>query len=172
MADIFKKSNSDFTIISNDPTDGHGGFGLGTISLSNITPVIIDIEANEAFIDMGAMHARSKVEKRVKFLHDPDEVPQPAKPYWLVWVTTERNEDGPYYAGVAACYMTVNKEAKRGYKNFPDHVNKMDKSRKGHIIVDHMDDKSKKILREFLKNFNEDMWERSSEKLKQDLATE
>lgn len=171
MKDIFKSDNSDFTIISNDSTDGHGGFGAGTFSLNNMTPVIVDIEANEAFIDVGAMHARSRIEKRVKFLHEEDQVPEPAKPYWLVWVTTERSEQGPYYAGVAACYMTVNKEAKRGYKNFPDHVNKMDKSRKGHIVVEHMDDKSKKILKDFLQNFNAEMWENSSEQLKKDLST-
>lgn len=171
MKDIFKNDNSDFTIIANDATDGHGGFGAGSFSLNNMTPVFVDIEANEAFIDVGAMHARSKVEKRVKFLHEEDAVPEPAKPYWLVWVTTERTENGgPYYAGVTACYMTVNKEAKRGYKNFPDHVNKMDKSRKGHIIVDHMDAKSKQILSNFLKEFNKDMWERSSDKLKTDLS--
>lgn len=37
-----------FTIIKNDPTDGHKGFGIGTISLENVTPVFIDIEEKHA----------------------------------------------------------------------------------------------------------------------------
>lgn len=169
MKDIFKSDSSDFNIITNDSTDGHGGFGAGSFSLNNMTPVFIDIEEEEAFIDVGAMHARSKVERRVRFIPEKDEVPPHAKPYWLVWVTAERKEEGPYYAGVTACEMTVNKEAKRGYKNFPDHVNKMDKSRKGQIIVEHMDDKSKTILKNFLKEFDPDMWERSNPALKEGL---
>ncbi|WP_240613584.1 YwhD family protein [Pueribacillus theae] len=169
MKDIFSNDNSQFNIVSGDSTDGHGGFGVGTFTLNNMTPVFVDIEAGEAFIDVGAMHARSRVEKRVKFLPDKDAVPD-AKPYWLVWVTVERKEEGPYYAGVTACEMTVNKELKRGYKNFPDHVNKMDKSRKGQIIVEHMDDKSKTILKNFLEDFDSEMWQRSSKELKDGLT--
>lgn len=163
-----KKKNIGFNIIKNDPMAGHKSFGMGVLSLDNVSPVIIDIEAGEAFVDMGAMHARSVVEKGIKFLPNKEEVPD-AKPYWLVWVTVDRNEEGPYYAGVTACEMTVNREIRRGYKSLPEHVNRMDKSIKRHIIVDHMDDKSKKILADFLKNHNEEMWERSSEQLKRDL---
>ena len=47
-----------FTIIKNDPTDGHKGFGIGSLSLENISPVIIDVEAGTAQVEMGAMHAR------------------------------------------------------------------------------------------------------------------
>ena len=46
----------------------------------------------------------------------------------------------------------------------------MDKSLKRHIIVDHMDEKSKQILADYLKNHDAGMWERSADKLKQDLA--
>lgn len=170
MKDIFNnKKGAEFNIISGDPTDGHGGFGAGTFTLDNISPVIVDIEAGEAYVDIGAMHARSKVEKRIRFLPDKSAVPN-GKPYWLVWVTVERGEDGPYYAGVTSCEMIVDRSIKRGYKNFPEHVNYMDKSRKGQIIVDHMDDKSKQILRDFLSNFDPDMWARSSQLLKDGLT--
>ncbi len=56
-----------------------------------------------------------------------------------------------YYAGVTACEMTVDREIKRGYKSLPEHVNRMDKSIKRHIIVEHMDEQSKVVLQEFLK---------------------
>jgi hypothetical protein len=166
-----KKKNLGFNIIKNDPTDGHGGFGVGALSLENVSPVIIDIEAGEAFVDMGAMHARSVVEKGIKFTPNREEVPN-GKPYWLVWVTIDRKAEGPYYAGVAACEMTVDRQARRGYKSLPEHVNRMDKSLKRHIIVEHMDEKSKKVLADFLKNHDIEMWNRSSEELKKGLLAE
>mgnify|MGYP001473529649 CR=1 FL=1 len=165
------KKSSEFNIIKNDPTAGHGGFGAGSFTLDNMSPVIIDVEAKEAYVDMGAMHARSKVERRIKFLPDRDAVPN-GKRYWLVWVTVERGKHGPYYAGVAGCEMVIDQDIRRGYKNFPEHVNNMDKSRKGRIVVQHMDDKSKRILRDFLKDFDEGMWERSSDELKDGLSTD
>ena len=65
--------------------------------------------------------------------------------------------------------MVVNREKRRGYKILADHVNKMDKSMKRQIIVDYMDEPSKKVLAEFLMEHNMDMWNRSDEKLRRDL---
>lgn len=164
------KKKLGFNIIKSDPTDGHRGYGKGALSLDNVSPVIIDVDAGKAEIDVGAMHARSVVEKGIKFLPNKDEVPN-AKPYWLVWVTIDRNIDGPYYAGVTACEMTVDREIRRGYKSLPEHVNRMDKSLKRQIIVDHMDEKSKKILADFLRNHNAELWKNSSEELKKGLGS-
>nr|MDH3175319.1 YwhD family protein [Bacillus pumilus] len=159
-----------FNIIKKtDATDGHGGFGAGALSLDNISPVIIDVEEKEAVIDIGAMHARSAVEKGIKFLKTKEEVPN-GKPYWLVWVTIDRREEGPYYAGVTACEMTVDRSIRRGYKSLPEHVNFMDKSMKRNIVVSHMDDVSKKVLADFLKSHNEALWEASTDELKEGLS--
>jgi hypothetical protein len=163
-----KKKSIGFNIIKSDPTDGHKGFGIGALSLDNVSPVFIDIEEGEAFVDIGAMHARSVVEKGIKFLKTKEEVPN-GKPYWLVWVTIDRKLEGPYYAGVAACEMTVDRSIRRGYKSLPEHVNRMDKSMKRHIIVDHMDERSKEILADYLKKHDKSMWELSDQKLKDDL---
>jgi hypothetical protein len=164
-----KKSKVGFNIIKNDPTDGHGGFGIGSLSLDNVSPVFVDVQEGEAFVDIGAMHARSSVEKRIKFTTNREDS-EGGKPYWLVWVTIDRKADGPYYAGVTACEMVVNTEKRRGYKSLPEHVNRMDKSIKRHIIVDDMDDRSKGILRDYLINHDEGMWERSEDKLKEGLS--
>ncbi|WP_066310180.1 YwhD family protein [Bacillus sp. FJAT-29814] len=166
-----KKKKIGFNIIKSDPTDGHKGFGKGALSLDNVSPVFIDIEAGKAEIDVGAMHARSAIEKGIKFLPNQDEVPN-GKPYWLIWVTIDRREEGPYYAGVTACYMTVDRSIRRGYKSLPEHVNRMDKSLKRHIIVDHMDDKSKQVLAQFLRSHNEALWNNSSDELKQGLLAQ
>lgn len=165
------KRKMGFTIIKDDPTDGHKGFGIGSLSLENVSPVIVDIEEGEARIEIGAMHARSDTERGVKFTTNREDS-EGGKPYWLVWVTIDFKEDGPYYAGVTACEMVVNREKRRGYKLLADHVNKMDKSMKRNIIVDHMDDKSKQILVDFLSTHNKEMWERSEPKLRIDLGAD
>ncbi|MGV2928905.1 YwhD family protein [Macrococcus capreoli] len=159
-----------FNIIKNDPLDGHKGTNIGAISLDNVAPVFIDVAEKKAFIDIGAMHARSEVEKRVKWVTDKSETEGPdQKEYWLVWVTTERAEVGPYYAGVTACYMAVNKERKRGYKVMAEHVNMMDKSMKHKFILDQIGDDNKAVLKEFLMNHNPEMWKNSGDELKEML---
>lgn len=161
-----KKKNSQFTIMKDDSTDGHGGYGIGTVSLENVSPVIVDPNEEKAYVDMDALHARSAVEKRVKFQPDKSVVSN-GKQYWIVWVTVNRNETGFYYHGVGACEIIVDRSIKRAYKSMPEHVNNMDKSMKGQVVVEHMDDHSKKLLGEFLREYKPELWENSSEELKQ-----
>lgn len=40
-----KKKSIGFNIIKSDPTDGHGGFGVGALSLDNISPASSQREA-------------------------------------------------------------------------------------------------------------------------------
>lgn len=176
MKDFFENNKKDkpsksFTIIKDDATDGHGGYGVGAVSLENMSPVIVDPNENKAYVDMGAMHARSAVEKRIKFLTDKNEVPN-GKLYWIAWVTVERSDKGPYYHGVAASEMLIDHEIRRGYKLLPEHVNHMDKSLKGRVVVEHMDDHSRKLLGQFLREFNPEMWNNSSEELKKSFPEE
>ncbi|WP_407269234.1 YwhD family protein [Radiobacillus sp. PE A8.2] len=163
------KKKNQFTIMKDDSTDGHGGYGVGSISLENVSPVIIDPNEDRAYVDMAAMHARSEVERRVKFLPDRDAVPN-GKLYWIVWVTVSRDENGPHYYGVGACEIRVDRSIKRAYKSMPEHVNNLDKSMKGKIIVEHMDDHSKKLLADFMKEFKADLWDNSRDELKQALT--
>lgn len=162
------KQKVGFTIIKNDPTDGHKGYGIGSLSLENVSPLFIDVAEQEAFIDIGAMHARSEVERGIKFTVNREDS-EGGKDYWLIWITIDFNPEGPYYAGVTACEMVVNREKRRGYKLLAEHVNLMDKSMKRKIIVDKMDDQSKRVLHDYLKSHNSEMWERSSDQLHQDL---
>jgi hypothetical protein len=164
--DIFNNKNNSFTILSGK-TDVHGGFGQGVIDLSNVSSVIID--GDEAYIDMGALHAKSAVEKGIKWTTNKEEVPN-GKPYWLVWVSVDRKEEGPYYAGVTACYMEIDREARRGYKILADHVNRMDYSMKRRIMVSELDETAKRALKKLLMEHNPEMWANSSDELKQALA--
>lgn len=157
-----------FTIIKDDPTDGHKGFGIGSISLENVTPLFIDVQEEEAYIEVGAMHARGPTERGIKFTNNRADS-EGGKPYWLVWVTIDFKEDGPYYAGMTACELVVNREKRRGYKILAEHVNNLDRSMKRRIIVDQMDDTSKRVLAKFLESHNAEMWERSEAELHEQL---
>ncbi|MCY1589118.1 YwhD family protein [Staphylococcus pettenkoferi] len=162
------KKGFKFNIIKNDPLDGHKGTNIGSISLDNVAPVFIDVLNKEAFIDIGGMHARAEVEKGVKWINDKETVEgDEAKPYWLCWVTTERSEQGPYYAGLTACYLLVNKSIRRGYKSMPEHVNMMDKSMKHHIVIDQIGEENKTILKALLQEHNPEMWANSKDELHQ-----
>lgn len=164
-----KSSKQSFTIISDDSTDGHGGYGAGSVSLENMSPVIVDPNKNEAYVDMDAMHARSDIERRVRYYPDKSEVPDGLL-YWIVWVTVERGDNGPYYAGVAGSELRIDRPNRRGYKSMPEHVTHMEKSLKGEIVVDHMDEKSKKLLETFLQEHSKEMWDNSSDELKSGLS--
>lgn len=166
-----KKKRQTFTIIKDDPTDGHGDFGMtGAISLENMSSIIVDPNENKAYVDMDAMHARSEVERRVKYLPNKEEVPNGLL-YWIVWVTIEKNKNGPYYAGVAGSELRIDRSIRRAYKSMGEHVTHMDQSLKGKIVVEHMDDHSKQLLRDFLIDFNKEFWDNSSEDLKEGLTT-
>nr|WP_245203980.1 YwhD family protein [Ammoniphilus resinae] len=155
----------DLNIVSS--TNTHGGFGAGMINLSNVSSVII--EEDEAYIDLGALHAKSKVEKGIKFLPNKEDVPN-GKTCWIIWVAAERKEDGAYYAGMTACEMLVDREARRGWKILADHVNRMDYAMKRRYMLDGLNDTEKAALKKLLIENNPQMWENSPDVLKQALS--
>ncbi|MFS0840814.1 YwhD family protein [Paenibacillus sp. 1P03SA] len=145
----------------------HKGFGAGSIDLSNVSSLIIDGE--EAYLDMGALHAKSQVEKRIKFSTNKEDVPD-GRRCWIVWVAVDRSPEGTFYGGVTACEMLIDTEARKGWKILADHVNRMDAAMKRKIMVEGLDDTEKAVLRKALIEHNEEWWNHSSEELKQALA--
>ncbi len=165
-----EKKNIGFNIVNQSKKHQTSEYGLGSLSLENMSPIIIDVDAGEAVVDVGALHARSAAEKGIKFTTSKEEVPN-GKLFWLIWVTVDENEAGPYYAGVTACEMRIDRENRKGYKLLAEHVNRMDKSLKRKIIVDHVDARSKGVLQAFLKAHDPSMWENSVDQLKNDLGS-
>ncbi|WCK54389.1 YwhD family protein [Aneurinibacillus sp. Ricciae_BoGa-3] len=161
-----KGKQGGFNIISNK-NQVHGGYGAGTIDLGNVSSIIVDEET--AVIDIGAMHAKSAVEKGIKFSANKEDVPN-GKTYWLVWVAVDQAEGGAYYAGVTACEMLIDREARRGWKILADHVNKMDYAMKRRYILEGLGEKEKKNLRELLESNNPMMWANSPDELKKKLS--
>lgn len=145
----------------------HKGFGAGSIDLSNLSSVIID--GDEAFIDLGALHAKSSVERRIRFSPNKEDVPN-GRRVWVVWVAVDKGERGPYYAGVTACEMLIDSEARRGWKILADHVNKMDAALKRRIILEGLNDQERAALKTCLIEHNEEMWNNSTEELKEQLS--
>ncbi len=145
----------------------HRGFGAGTIDLSQVSCIIID--EGEAYIDVGAMHAKSKIEKGIKFSPDKENVPN-GRPAWIVWVAVDRNEEGSYYAGAASCEMLIDTEARRGWKVLPDHVNRLDASIKRKYMLDNIGPVEKEALRKLLVDHNAEWWDHSPQALKDLLA--
>lgn len=144
----------------------HKGFGAGSIDLNNVSPVIID--DGEAVIDIGAMHAKSKVERGIKFTPNREEVPG-GRQVWVVWVAVERTPEGQHYAGLTACEMWIDSEAKRGWKILADHVNRLDRALKRRIDVAGLESREKAALKSLLMSHNEDWWNDSPVELKQAL---
>lgn len=159
-----KKPNA-LNIVSSKTS--HKGFGAGAIDLSNVSGVIID--GDEAYVDNGTLHAKSRIEKGIRFTSDRSEVPNGRK-CWVVWVAVDRNAEGQFYGGLAACEMLVDPEAKKGWKLLADHVNRMDKAMKRHILADNLDAGEKAVLRKLLMEINPDWWARSPEELKDALV--
>lgn len=153
-------------IISSKETK-HRGFGQGSIDLSQLSSVIID--GDEAYLDMGALHAKSKVEKGIKFTTDPSEVPD-GRPCWIVWVAVDFKEEGKYYAGVTSCEMRINTEARKGWKILADHVNRMDYALKRRIMVDNLGEAQKAALKKLLVETDPNIWEHSDDHLKEALG--
>src|SRR5699024_9945596 len=114
---------------------------------------------------MDAMHARSKSERRVKYFPDKEVVPDGLL-YWIAWLTVETSQEGADFAGVTASELRIVKPYKKAYTSTTEHVSDMANSLNEKIVLEHMDDKSRKLLCQFLKDFDADMWENSSDELK------
>jgi hypothetical protein len=145
----------------------HKGFGAGSIDLNNVSPVIID--GGEAVIDIGAMHAKSKVEKGIKFSMNREDVPN-GRQVWVVWVAVDRTLEGQFYGGITACEMWIDTEARRGWKILAEHVNKLDASLKRKIDVQGLGAVDKAALKSLLISHNEAWWTSSPDELKGALS--
>ncbi|KWX80807.1 hypothetical protein AMQ84_02395 [Paenibacillus riograndensis] len=145
----------------------HKGFGAGSIDLNNVSPVIID--GGEAVIDIGAMHAKSKVEKGIKFSPNSEDVPN-GRQVWVVWVAVDRTPEGQSYGGVTACEMWIDTEARRGWKILADHVNKLDSALKRRVILEGLGAADKAALKALLIAHNAEWWDASAAELKAALS--
>jgi predicted nucleic acid-binding Zn finger protein len=114
------------------------------------------------------MHAKSKIEKGIKFSANKEDVPSGRK-CWIVWIAVDRNEEGSLYGGATACEMLIDTEARRGWKVLADHVNRLDYAIKRRFMLDGLNAEEKAALKKLLVEHNQEWWDRSPEALKQAL---
>ncbi|RJX37394.1 hypothetical protein D3P09_23895 [Paenibacillus pinisoli] len=162
--EVKEKKSLSLNVVSNKK---HKGFGAGSIDLSDVACVMID--QGVAYIDVGAMHAKSKIERGIKFTPNKEDTPN-GRQCWIVWVAVGRNEEGSYYAGATACEMLIDTEARRGWKILADHVNRLDSALKRRYMVDNLGDEEKAALRKLLVEHNAEWWERTPAELKDALG--
>src|SRR5690606_15122063 len=120
-------------------------------------------------IDVGAMHAKSKIERGIRFSTNKEDVPN-GRPCWVVWVAVERTEEGSRYAGAASCDMLIDSEARRGYKLLHEHVNRLDAAIKRKFMLDNIGPTEKAALKKLLMEHNIEWWNNSPDELKQQLS--
>lgn len=148
--------------------NAHRGFGAGMIDLSQLSSVIIDGE--DVYLDQGALHAKSKIERGIKFSVNKEDVPN-GRDAWIVWVAVDRDEEGnKYYAGITSCAMLIDTEAKRGWKILADHVNRMDYALKRRVMLDNLEAPHKSALMKFLAEREPELWSHTPDSVKSAFA--
>lgn len=129
-------------------------------ALSTLSAIVID--GVDIRVDNAAIHGKSWPERGIRFVRDPDEVPNPRRVV-VVWVTLRRHPAGLGINGLAACTMQIDAEAGVGYKNLADQVNKMDYAVKGRILLDLLTPEEHNMLGAFLKAQRAELWENAQE---------
>lgn len=132
-------------------------------SMKGLSAIFAD--GDDVFIDNGAIHAKSRIERALTFLKTADEVPNP-RVVWVFWITLHRFEHGQGYYGAMPFQILIDGETNQAYKSLADQVNKMDKAVKGNVDVTNVPQDVVKKVADFLKTIRADLWEKASERFK------
>jgi hypothetical protein len=133
--------------------------------LRGMSAVIID--GDSVFVDNGAIHAKSGIERGIRFVQRPEEVPEPRRA-WICWVTLHRfdADDGQGkvqgYYGLQVFPVDIDAKAKIGYKSLAESVNKMGYAVKGKVDISPLPSAERRRLGEFLRGLRPDLWEHAN----------
>ncbi|WP_186311846.1 YwhD family protein, partial [Staphylococcus aureus] len=104
-----------------------------------------------------------KLQKPLKSItHKPPVQPHQPKQYSFSSLTTQPNQQPPYYPPLTPSYLLLNKAIPPRYKTMPERVNIMHKSIKHHIIIHQIPHHNKPILKHFLINHHQPISNHSS----------
>jgi len=129
-------------------------------ALGNLSAVVID--GDDIRLDNGALHGKAFVEKGVRWVADIDDVPAPRR-IAVVWVTIRRTVVGRGISGLGATLVYIDDEAKVGFKDLADQVNKMDAAVKGQVRIEALNQKEHHLLGSFLHAQRDELWENAAE---------
>jgi hypothetical protein len=121
------------------------------------------VDGGDVFVDNGAIHAKSRLERSLQFVKRLEDVPNP-RHVWGLWITLHRFEGGKQgYYGAVPFQLWLDAEAGVGYKSLSEQVNGMDKAVKGKIGADAMPVAVRAQVAEFLKTVRPELWENAHE---------
>jgi len=123
------------------------------------------IDGDQLFIDNGAIHAKSRVERGITFVKERSEVPNGHSILGL-WITLHRFEHGQGYYGAMPFELFIDDEAKLGHKNLSQQVNHMDKAVRGNVDVSSIPVDVRLKISEYLKTVRADLWENAPDTFK------
>lgn len=130
-------------------------------SLKGLSAVFVD--GDKVFVDNGAIHAKSQLERGVTFVKTKDDVPD-ARRIWVLWITLKRRDGGAQgFHGAMPFELWIDEQAQLGYKSLADQVNKMDKAVRGTVDLSAVPDDVKAKVKTFLLGIRQDLWDHASE---------
>lgn len=128
-------------------------------SMRGLSAVFVDGE--DVYVDNGAIHAKSRVERNLKFVKTLDELPNPRE-VDVFWVTLHRFEGNVQgYYGLIPFRLYVDDAAQLGYKSLSQQVNGMDKAVKGKVDMMAVAPPIKAKLGDFLRTIRPELWEQA-----------
>ncbi|KEO84011.1 YwhD family protein [Tumebacillus flagellatus] len=132
---------------------------------------VVMIDGDDIFVDNGAIHGKSRLERGVDFrtYTKPEDVPN-GRRIQEVWIQLKSFETGRGYYGIVSAEIVVNRDLMVGYKNVGPLVMAMEGAIKGKVQLPHLSSEQKTKLRDFMASFREDLWANTPDEIKAQLA--
>ncbi|MBX5436015.1 MAG: YwhD family protein [Alicyclobacillaceae bacterium] len=133
-------------------------------AMRGLSAVLVD--GDEVFVDNGAIHGKSRLERGIRFVQSREEVPHP-RPVRGFWITLRRGQGGAQgYHGAAAFTLYIDSAAQVGYKSLSEQVNGMDKAVKGKVDVAGVPADVRRRVGLFLQQIRPELWDNASDEFR------
>jgi len=136
-------------------------------SMKGLSAVLVD--GDEVFIDNGAIHAKSRIERGITFVKKREEVQNPREVLGF-WITLHRFEGQQGFYGAQPFRLYLDAEAGLGFKSLSEQVNGMDKAVKGEVNVTDIALETVRQVSLFLQQLRPDLWERAGDNFRNAFA--
>ncbi len=128
-------------------------------ALKGLSAVFVD--GDRVFIDNGAIHGKSQLEKNLTFVKTKDELQNPRE-ILVFWITLKRFDGVQGFFGAMPYVLLIDDAARQGYKSLAEQVNKMEKAVKGQVDLTGVPEAVIHRVRDFLRQVRPDLWEHAA----------
>lgn len=120
------------------------------------------VDGDKVFVDNGAIHAKSELERGLTFVKSIEELHDP-RLVWVFWITLHRFEGNVQgYYGAMPFELWIDEAGTHAYKSLADQVNKMEKAVKGTVDLAAIQPDVRNKAHTFLSSIRSDLWEHAS----------